>query len=235
MSAARPVGPRNTRAISASPAAGSSRTAATCAVGRGERVCVVAHRLGTCSFEDPLDRRHVPPPSVGEGRGAVPVGEVHVGAGVDQQTDGVRVGAAAVAEDDRLEQRGPAEAVDVVEVDLGPQQTANDADMASLGRADEPGAVEAVLGIDVGARVERELEQAGIVADLARRDQVGALLGVVFGVDVGAVRDERAGGADVVAIGGGEELLIELVASIGRCVLRTQAPRRRAVPRSGAL
>ena len=191
---------------------------------RGERVCVVAHRW-TCSLEYALDRRHVPPPSVGEGRGAVPVGEVHVGAGVDQQTDGVGVGPATVAEDDRLEQRGPAEAVDVVEVDLGPQQTANDADMASLGRADEPGAVEAVLVIDVGARIERELEQAGIVADLARRDQVGALLGVVFGVDVGAVRDERAGGADLVAIGGGEELPIERVATLGRCV---SAPGHRA-------
>ena len=49
----------------------------------------------------------------------------------------------------------------MIQVDVGLEQTADDADIASLGGADESGAVEGVLGVDVGARIERELEQPG--------------------------------------------------------------------------
>ena len=56
---------------------------------------------------------------MGEGRGAVAVGEIDVGTPADKQTDGVRMGAAAFAENDCLEQRGPSETIDVIHVDLG--------------------------------------------------------------------------------------------------------------------
>ena len=55
-------------------------------------------------------------------RHALPVGDVHVDAAVDQRSHGLDMGVAAVAEDDRLEQRRPAEAVDVIEVDPGLDQ-----------------------------------------------------------------------------------------------------------------
>ena len=72
--------------------------------------------------------------------------------------------------------------------------------MPTLGRADEPGAVEPVLGVDVRSTAKGQLEQPWVVADLTGRDQVRALLGVVFGVDVRAGTDQHAGRVDVVSV-----------------------------------
>ena len=56
-----------------------------------------------------------------ERRRAAAVRDVHVGAGFDQRAQRVGVVLAAVAEHDRLDQRGPAEIVDVVERRLRPR------------------------------------------------------------------------------------------------------------------
>lgn len=52
---------------------------------------------------------------------------------------------------------------------------------------------------------ERQLEQASVVADLARGDQIRALLRLVLRVDVGAGLDQRTGRVEVIAVGGGDE------------------------------
>ena len=60
------------------------------------------------------DDRGLPPlPGVLERRDPVPVGDRPVGAGGQQRPDHRLVARSAVAEDHRLEQRGPAEVVDV--------------------------------------------------------------------------------------------------------------------------
>jgi len=77
--------------------------------------------------------------------------------------------------------------------------------VAPLGRPDQAGAVIAVRGVDLGAVRKRQLEQASIVAYLARRDQIGTLLRLVLRVHVRASLDEQAGDVDVVPVGRGDE------------------------------
>jgi len=60
-----------------------------------------------------------------ERRGAVTVGDVHVSAGLDEQTDDFQVLRPAPAEDDRLQKGRPAEAVDVVDLDVGLEEPAD--------------------------------------------------------------------------------------------------------------
>jgi hypothetical protein len=89
---------------------------------------------------------------------ALAVGQVDVSSGVDEQSDDFGVASIAAAEDDCLEQRGPPESVDVVDVDVGVEQALDDPDVTAVGGADEPGAVEAVVAVDVGAVGERQGE-----------------------------------------------------------------------------
>ena len=70
----------------------------------------------------------LPVPRMRERRLAVPVGEIDIGARIYEQPDDLRVAWAAVAEDDCLEQCRPAEVVDVVDVDVGLEQLADDFD-----------------------------------------------------------------------------------------------------------
>ena len=67
------------------------------------------------------------------------------------------MGRAAVGQDDRLEEGGPAEAVDVVDVDVGlVQQVAHDLDVPALGGRDDRDAAEAVRERRVGAGLVRD-------------------------------------------------------------------------------
>ena len=115
---------------------------------------------------------------------AVAGNPTEVRAAGDQRAHGVDVALAAVAVDDGLVQRGPAEPVDVVDVDPGPQQPADDVGMTALGRPDQAGSV---VGIETGdVRAVREGQFEEIEIALAGGDQVGALHGGVLGVDVRA-------------------------------------------------
>jgi len=60
------------------------------------------------------DRRVAAPPGVGQRGHAVAIGQVDVGPGGDQQADDLDVARPAIAEEDRLQQGRPAEAIDVV-------------------------------------------------------------------------------------------------------------------------
>jgi hypothetical protein len=76
-------------------------------------------------------------------------------------------------------QSHPAELVDVVAVDAGAQQAAQDPRVIPLGGPEEARAVEAVLVVDARSVAQGELEQARVVVNLAGGDQVGALDGFV--------------------------------------------------------
>ena len=117
----------------------------------------------------------------------------------------------AVAQDDRLVQRRPPQPVHVIAVDPGVEEPAHDPRVSALRCADESRPVVGVLAVDFRAAVEGELEQAWVVADLARRDQIGALLGLVLGVDVGAGGHELARGHELVAERSRDEAPIEAV------------------------
>ena len=86
-----------------------------------------------------------------ERRRPVPVGQVDIRPGVDEGADRAGVRVPALAKDDRLEQRGPAEPVDVIDLDVGLEQPGDDAGMTAFCGTDEAGAVVAVLGVDIRA------------------------------------------------------------------------------------
>jgi hypothetical protein len=87
--------------------------------------------------------------------------------------------------------RRPAEPVDVVAVDAGPQQAADDARWPRSAARMRPVPLKLSLS-STRAFAEGELEQARVVAHLAGGDQVGALDGFVLGVDVCALTDQGA-------------------------------------------
>jgi hypothetical protein len=73
--------------------------------------------------------------------------------------------AGPVAEDDGLEQRGPAEPVDVVDVDVRSQQLARRRDVTAVGGGDQRGAAEAVRGGQVGARAQERAEGVDVTRE----------------------------------------------------------------------
>jgi hypothetical protein len=123
---------------------------------------------------------------MGQRGDAVAVGEVDVGPGVDQEADRPGVIGAAAAEDDGFQEGGPAEAVDVVDLDRGGQEAADDLGVATFGGPDQAGAVVAVLGVDVGPGGQGQVQQLQVV--LAGGDEERALLGVVLGARCGPRR-----------------------------------------------
>ncbi len=97
----------------------------------------------------------------------------------------------------------------MVDVDVGLQEAGDDRRVPAVGSPDEAGSVVAVERADIGAVRERELEEGRIVADFARRDEVGALNRVVLRVHVGACVDQLPRRVDVVGIRRGDELPVE--------------------------
>lgn len=63
---------------------------------------------------------------------AFAVGDVDVGTVGDEKLHDFLMFGTAVAEDDRLQQCGPAEIVDVIDIDLGFEQLTHDFDMAIM-------------------------------------------------------------------------------------------------------
>ena len=120
-------------------------------------------------------------------------------------------------------------------IDLHPglDQSARDVGVAAVGRSDQAGAVERILGVDVGAVFQGQFEQ--LEESFAGGNEVGALNGLVLGVDVGAAANERAGPRQVVGPGRGNQLRIEhgLLLRIGTGSSR-RLPRLLAWPRGGA-
>ena len=110
---------------------------------------------------------------------------------------------AAIAEDDRLQQAGPAEIVDVIDLDAGRDQGADRLDMAALAGRNQGGAAIAVGALQVGAMFKRQLEDREVPARAGI--EIGAVVDGVLGIDVGAGLDQGAGGVDAVLMGGDQQ------------------------------
>ena len=76
-----------------------------------------------------------------ERRHALAVGDVDVGAGLDERPHRLLMAVPALPEDHRLEERRPAEIVDMVERRAGADQLPDDAVMPEMRRRDERRAV----------------------------------------------------------------------------------------------
>src|SRR5690606_11777794 len=135
------------------------------------------------------------------GRGDPPlVGHAGLGAVREQQLDDLLAHRPAVAEDDRLDQRGPPEVVGVVDVDPGVlEQVAHDLQMTLLGRGGQAVAAHAGEALEVGARLDHELHDLEIVEDAPVDERVEA--GLVLGVDVDALGDQRPDDVEAAAPG----------------------------------
>src|SRR6478735_10791545 len=88
---------------------------------------------GRRSLLQQLDHLRVAAPlRVFQRRHAVTVRNAKARPGVDQPLDDLDMARAAVAEDDGLEQSGPAEVVDMINIDPGVDQHRNGLDMPAL-------------------------------------------------------------------------------------------------------
>ncbi len=106
---------------------------------------------------------------------------------------------AAIAEQDRFQQCGPVQAVDMVHPHTRAQQCAHGGHMAAFGRGNQGGAAVAVGAAQVGAVGQGQRED---VIEAARAGiQVSTVLHRILGVDVGTGLDQFACGIDVVAVG----------------------------------
>jgi len=130
---------------------------------------------------------------VTERRHALAVGDVDVGAGLDERPHRFLMAAPALPENHRLEERRPAEIVDMVERRAGADQLPDDAVMPEMRRSDQRGAV-----IDAGdersarAAGDQRLDHRGVVAH--RRDRHGVVALAVEEGGIGARGEERSGG-----------------------------------------
>ena len=125
-----------------------------------------------------------------ERRHALAVGQARVGAGLDEQADDLLVRRTAVAEDDGLQQRRPAEIVDVIDVHVGLQQRAYDVHVTTVGGGDQRCSAETVRPAQVRTCAQH-LSQHVDVAGLAGREQ-RVRARVVLEIDVGARGHEHA-------------------------------------------
>ena len=110
---------------------------------RRRHECGGSARAGVLQDRD--DLAEAAPLRVRQRRDPLAIGQVDIRARFDQEPHDLGMARAAVAQDDRLQQRGPAQAIDVVDLDVGLQQLLDDLDMAAVGRADQAGAVVAVV------------------------------------------------------------------------------------------
>ena len=104
----------------------------------------------------------------------------------------------AVAEDDRLHERGQPQMIHVILVDCGREQELHRLDVAAVAGGDQGGAAEAIDASEVRLRPQHQLEDLGTA--LGAGDEKRRVLDEVLGVDVGALVDEQAGDVDMIAL-----------------------------------
>jgi hypothetical protein len=142
-----------------------------------------------------------------ERRDAAPIRDARLRAMRKQLAHDLRVRGSAVAEDHGLEQGGPAEVVDVVDVDRRRQQELHRFEVAVMARRDQAGAAVAVGRLEVRARRQRQLHYRCVA--VGRSDEEGAVLLLVVGVDVGAAGDQLLNVRNVAALRGGDQLAVQ--------------------------
>src|SRR5262245_41633907 len=108
-----------------------------------------------------------------ERRIARAVAEIDVGAGVDKVLEYGGMTLAAVSEHDRLDQRGPAKVIDVVERSLGCDQRSDHLDMAKMGCRNQRSALVGACNVSWAATAfECEPEHRDIVGHGRNGDDV---------------------------------------------------------------
>ena len=137
-----------------------------------------------------------------EGGDAVPVRDRGVGAGLEEDLHDPLPRPGALAEDHRLQERGPAQVVDVVHVDAGAHDPVHVGDVAALAGRDHRHAAVPVADRQVRVRGQQRLQHRDAAGDAG--DQPGGVVAAVEGVRVGAQRDQQPGHVDPV-VGGGEQ------------------------------
>jgi FkbM family methyltransferase len=126
------------------------------------------------------------------------VGNPHVRALRDEQAHDLGVRGPAVAENDGFEQRGPAQPVDMVDVDRGVEQDAHRLDMAVMGGRDQRRPAIAVDRLEVGPMRERQAQDR--IAPFGSCIEIWAVVDPVLRVDVGARLDQHSRGLDPVGM-----------------------------------
>ena len=120
---------------------------------------------------------------MGERPDPLAVRKVDIGTVLDQQRHDLLVRRTAVREEDRLEERRPAEPIHVVDVDIGlVQQVPHDLDVAALGGRDQRDAAEAICDRRIGARLVRDPQD--VEEPLATGEQHRVVERGVLGVHV---------------------------------------------------
>ncbi len=130
------------------------------------------------------------------------VGEIHISAMGDQQADDLDISRTAVSEDHRLEQGGPAEALDVIDVDSGAQQYPDRIDMAIVACRDQGGAAVTIGPLEIGTGGKGQAHDLSVASRAGEQKRVVA--DVVLRIDVGPSRDEQPRCLDMSALRGGK-------------------------------
>lgn len=167
-------------------------------------------------------------------RYAIAVGQLRVGTGLQQQLHDLHVAHAAIAEQDRFQQRGPVQPVDMVHRHAGPQQRAHSGDMAALGGGNQRGAAIAVGAAKIGTM--RQGHRQDLIKATRACVQVGAVLQRILGVDVGTGLDQLARGIHVVAMRGQQQRGAALsIARLHRGALLDRLSHRSSVTAAGSI
>ena len=168
-------------------------------------------------------------PGVFKRRTALGVGDVLIRAGVQQLSDDALRGGAAVGKDHGFKQGGPAEIVDVIDVDPCLDKERDRFGMALFGGRDEGGAAKAIGAREVCAMVENEAED--VDAAFRAGDKIGAVVDGVLGVDIGAGGEEQACGLKIVVLDGHQKrCLAAPIALIDRVAVCQRLLQGRDIP-----
>ena len=135
-------------------------------------------------------------PRVSQRRDALAVGDAPVGASAQQEFYDLHIGRPTITQDYRLEKRGPAEFVDMIDIDPDSQKEADDLGMAMMRGRDQGRAAVAVGIVELRAMPQDELQD--LVATLGPGVEERRILHAVLGVNVCACLDQQAGDLQIV-------------------------------------
>ena len=142
------------------------------------------------------DRNHVAVAAASrelERRRAAAIGNIDVGAGLDQGAQGLGVVVAAIAEHDRFDQRGPLQIVDVIERRVSGNQRPHDFGVTEMrGRNQRRAVINAGDRFRIAAAFKRDLKHRHVVGDRGDGDDVIAVDVELFGSAPSRIRARAA-------------------------------------------
>lgn len=133
----------------------------------------------------------------------IAVCEIHGRPGTEKKLNNLLMPDAVIAEDHRLQQRRPAELVDVIDIDTRFDQCPYGLDMSALRSRNQRRASIPVGAFQVHAVRQRQFENFEMAARSGIK--IRAVLDAVLCVDVGSGLDQRPRGGDIVLMRGDEK------------------------------